>query len=79
MIVAGIEIDESAAVDYVRKEWAAGRAVSAEDIRRKLFQSVPSSPDSYWIQCEAQNRICQRYSKRGVCRYDRARRLWVPA
>jgi len=81
MIIAGIEIDESAAVAYMRKEWDAGRGVYAQWIRDVLWPELAAAPDCdrHWIASEAQNRLCQWYRKRGVCKYDREYGWWVAA
>jgi hypothetical protein len=81
MIIAGIEIDESAAVAYMRKEWAEGRPVAAQWIRDMFWPQLAAAPhcDREWIAAEAQRRLCQWYRQRGVCRYDQASGRWVPA
>jgi len=79
MMIAGTEIDESAAVAYMRKEWDAGRPVAPCDIQCVLLSWIPEGPDRHWLAAEAQRRICQWYRKRGACKYDRQYGWWAPA
>ena len=79
MKIAGHEIDESAAVAYMRKQWSEGRPVAPCDIQCVLLSATPDGPDRHWLVAEAQRRICQRHRKRGVCRYDREYGWWVKA
>lgn len=81
MIIAGHDIDESAAVAYVTREWGEGRSVNAQWIRDMLWAELASLPDCdrERIAQEAQKRICQWYRRRGVCKYDAGRMRWVPA
>jgi|AACY02.3.fsa_nt_gi hypothetical protein len=79
MKIAGHEIDTKPAEAYMAKEWGAGRRVAPCDVQFVLLSAVPDSADKHWIVAEAQRRLCQRYRKRGVCRYDREYGWWVAA